>query len=254
MSHRRTVEAEFTRQAEPFARSATLRAPELTQRIVDALGDRAGGRVLDLACGPGVLTRVLARRAGRVVGLDLTRRVLEVARRDGEAARAAYVRGSAERTPFASGAFDGLTLRLALHHVPDPAAVLSEVRRLLCPGGRVVVLDVLTSSDPRVAALHNAIEQARDPSHTAFVPGDGLREKLEAAGLSVAVDERWTARRGFAEWAGIIDEPARMARVERLLREHVARGETLGIDLRVEEGDLCFDYRWALFAADAPRP
>ena len=252
MSHRRTVQAEFTRQAESFARSTTLRAPELTQRMVEALGDRADGRVLDLACGPGVLTRVLAREARCVVGLDLTARVLEVARRESNPSRTALVRGAAERTPFADEAFDGVTLRLALHHVPDPAAVLREVRRLLRPGGRAVVLDVLTSSDPRVAALHNEIERARDPSHTAFVPGDGLRTSLEAAELRIARDDRWTLRRSFDKWAAIIDEPERMGRVERRLRACIERGETLGIDLRVEAGALCFDYHWALLAADAP--
>ncbi|MGI9590535.1 MAG: class I SAM-dependent methyltransferase [Myxococcota bacterium] len=144
MSHRRTVQAEFTRQAESFARSTTLRAPEITQRMVEALGDRAAGRILDLACGPGVLTRVLAGEARRVVGLDLTARVLEVARRESEPSCTALVRGAAERTPFADGTFDGVTLRLALHHVPDPAAVLCEVRRLLRPGGRAVVRGLLT--------------------------------------------------------------------------------------------------------------
>jgi len=252
VSHRRTVQDEFTRQAEPFARSATLQAPELTQRIVDALGERARGRILDLACGPGVLTSVLGRAARSVVGLDLTARVLEVARRTGNPAGAAFVRGAAERTPFADGCFDGVTLRLALHHVQEAGAVLREVRRLLRPAGRVVVLDVLPSSDPRIAALHNEIERARDPSHTAFVPGDSLRDAIEAAGLAVAVHERWTSRRSFEEWAAIIDEPGRMERVEARLRGCIEAGETLGIDLRVEADAICFDYRWGLFAADAP--
>ena len=252
MSHSRTVQDEFTRQAEPFARSATLRAPEITERIGEALGPRASGRILDLACGPGVLTAPLCQNAHSVIGLDLTHRVLEVAKRASDPARAAFVRGAAEQTPFADGGFDAVTLRLAPHHVLDPGAVLREVRRLLRPGGRVVVLDVLTSGDPRVAALHNEIERARDPSHTAFVPGDTLRSSIEAAQLSVALEQRWQSQRTFAEWAAIIDEPERMNEVDHRLRAHVEAGETLGIDLRVSDGTLCFDYRWALIAADAP--
>lgn len=251
MSHRRTVQAEFTRQAEPFARSQALRAPELTQRIVEALGARAEGRVLDLACGPGVLTAALCQRARRVTGLDLTPRVLEVARRGADPERADFALGPAEWTPFADGSFDGVTIRLALHHVEDPAAVLREARRVTRPDGRLVVLDVLTSSDPRIASAHNEVERLRDPSHTCFVPGDALRESIETAGFRVVRDERWTGRRSFAEWAAIIDDPARMAEVERRLRAHLDAGERLGIELRVESGELCFDYPWALLAADA---
>ena len=252
MSHNRRVQAEFTRQAEPFARSAALKAPELTARIGEALGTRASGRILDLACGPGVLTAQLCRDARSVIGLDLTRRVLQVAKSAGDPERAAFVLGAAEQAPFADGCFDAVTLRLALHHVVDPGVVMREVRRLLRPGGRAVVLDVLTSGDPRVAALHNEIERARDPSHTAFVPGDALRNSIEAAQLSVAVEQRWQSQRCFAEWAAIIDEPERMDEVARRLRAHIDAGETLGIDLRVSGGELCFDYRWALIAADAP--
>jgi ubiquinone/menaquinone biosynthesis C-methylase UbiE len=252
VSHNRRVQDEFTRQAEPFARSATLKAPELTERIGEALGPRASGRILDLACGPGVLTTYLCRSARIVIGLDLTHRVLEVAKGASDPARAAFVRGAAERAAFADGSFDAVAIRLALHHVMDAGAVLREVRRLLRPGGRVAVLDVLTSEDPRVAALHNEIERARDPSHTAFVPAEALRSSIEAAGLSVASEQRWQSPRSFTEWAAIIDEPERMDEVAQRLRAHVDAGETLGIDLRATDRDLFFDYRWALIAADAP--
>jgi SAM-dependent methyltransferase len=128
--------------------------------------------------------------------------------------------------------------------------VLREVRRLLRPGGRLVLLDILTSADPAVAARHNEIERARDPSHTAFRPGDELRDRIEAAGLAITEDARWSRQRSFDEWAAIIDEPERMADVERRMRALVREGDPLGIDLREEDGALCFDYRWGLFAAD----
>jgi tRNA/tmRNA/rRNA uracil-C5-methylase (TrmA/RlmC/RlmD family) len=78
--HSKIVATEFARQAEAFARAPELQAPEVTRWIADALGDLGADRILDLACGPGVLAPVLAHQARVVVGVDLTDEVLRVAR------------------------------------------------------------------------------------------------------------------------------------------------------------------------------
>lgn len=252
MKHREIVQSEFTRQAESFAASAGLAAPEVTDRIGAALREPAASRVLDFACGPGVLLPTLAAGARWVVGLDLTAETLRVARRS--AARAgmpALVRADAERAPFASASFDAVVLRLAIHHMSRPEAVLEEARRLLRPGGRLLVLDILTSSDPATATLHNAIERLRDPSHSAFVPEAELARSITAAGFSVLASEVWSMPRRFSEWAAVISDPARMGPLEVVLRELARAGVAAGIDLR-EEGDLlCFTYTWAFLVAEA---
>jgi len=97
LGHRETVESEFTRQAESFRASPTLAAPLLSERIGEALGDSAG-RVLDLACGPGLVLRTIGARSRSVVGLDLTPRNLELARSEASTAALHLVRGLAERS------------------------------------------------------------------------------------------------------------------------------------------------------------
>ena len=114
------------------------------ERLVDRAGVGAEDRVLDVGCGTGVVARRAASRVGEggaVVGLDANERMLDVA----EAAAAESVSpiewrpGDAAELPFADGAFDVALCQQALQFVPDPEAALSEVRRVLAPGGRVAV-------------------------------------------------------------------------------------------------------------------
>ena len=148
MDHSSTVKSEFRRQAREFSSSPDLISTEVTDPILRAVSELESPRVLDVACGPGVVTHPLAQVARSVVGMDLTLETLRLAeQRSSAALRPAFVRGYAEHPPFAPASFDAAVLRLALHHIEDPVEVLRAVRELLRPGGRVVVLDVLSAND-----------------------------------------------------------------------------------------------------------
>jgi len=100
--------------------------------------------VADLGCGTGVVTRRLAERVGpdvRVLGVDLSERLLEVARGLSAGSGIDWCHASVEALPLAEGSVDVVVLHTLMSHVPDPGAVLAEVKRVLRPGGRVVVFD-----------------------------------------------------------------------------------------------------------------
>jgi ubiquinone/menaquinone biosynthesis C-methylase UbiE len=80
MDDAKRVKQEFTRQADRFASSTAVTDVQLTQRFVDAIGADAGGVILDVACGPGIVSAALAARAREVVGLDITPEMLNKAR------------------------------------------------------------------------------------------------------------------------------------------------------------------------------
>jgi ubiquinone/menaquinone biosynthesis C-methylase UbiE len=214
-------------------------------------GDTTVGRILDVACGPGVLAPVLGPRAEHLVGLDLTAETLRLARERSEVEHVSWVRGLAGAAPFAAGSFDAAVVRLALHHFEDPGAVLSEVRRLLRVGGRLVVLDVLTSEDEAIAELHNAIERLRDPSHASFMAAPAHCETIRGTGFEITDEARWETPRRYTEWAQIISDPVRMDALEVMLRHLSRAGIDGGIALREENGTLWFTYRWHLVTADA---
>lgn len=100
-------------------------------------GDIVGQRVCDLACGQGIVARLLAQRGARVVGVDLSRRLLALARRCevAEPRGVSYLQGDARALALAAETFDGVLCNLALMDMPDLAAVCGEVRRVLRPQG-----------------------------------------------------------------------------------------------------------------------
>jgi ubiquinone/menaquinone biosynthesis C-methylase UbiE len=110
--------------------------------MLDMVALRPGERVLDVACGTGLISFRVAETVGRrgaVVGTDISGEMVEAAR--GSAAKrglnnASFERSDAEELPFADASFDAAVCGLGLMYVPDPVKALCEMRRLLRPGGR----------------------------------------------------------------------------------------------------------------------
>jgi demethylmenaquinone methyltransferase / 2-methoxy-6-polyprenyl-1,4-benzoquinol methylase len=119
---------------------------------VGAVEAEPGDRVLDIACGTGLVTAALIERwSCRVVGLDQSGAMLERARSKVDAnprlaARASFVEGEAERLPFADDEFDHLTFTYLLRYVDEPGATLRELARVVKPGGRVASLEFCVPS------------------------------------------------------------------------------------------------------------
>lgn len=98
----------------------------------------------DLGCGTGHTSEALAPFVARVIAVDGSSAMLDAAReRLSHHGNVALENSELESLPIADSSLDAALLILALHHVPDPLAVLSEARRVLKPGGRLVVLDML---------------------------------------------------------------------------------------------------------------
>ena len=104
-----------------------------------------GGRVLDLACGTCDMSLDLLKHRpdARVAAADLSRVMLGLAARKVPQA-VSLVNAPAEALPFAEGAFDGAMIAFGIRNVPDYRAGLREMRRVLRPGGRIVVLEFST--------------------------------------------------------------------------------------------------------------
>jgi ubiquinone/menaquinone biosynthesis C-methylase UbiE len=117
--------------------------PATNERIIDAFvrlsGLPAGARVVDLGCGSGVFTDALQRRGYCCAGVDLSSKLIAIARN--KFPKIKFIEGDAEQLPFNDGSFDGVLLSGLIHHLPDPSGCASEVLRILRPGGKFVAFD-----------------------------------------------------------------------------------------------------------------
>jgi ubiquinone/menaquinone biosynthesis C-methylase UbiE len=173
MEHTKIVQEQFERQGEIYAAMAQVQDTKGHQAIVRACGTNASHRVLDVACGPGFLTRQFASVAGEVVGIDVTNKFLTMAtaaaKQDG-LSNLTFQQGDVNELPFEAASFDIVCCRAAFHHFPQPQRVLSEMTRVLKPGGKIAIADLIVSEDQAKADYHNKMEVLIDPSHARALP------------------------------------------------------------------------------------
>jgi demethylmenaquinone methyltransferase/2-methoxy-6-polyprenyl-1,4-benzoquinol methylase len=105
-----------------------------------------GDRVLDAACGTGDLAVIAAQAGAQVTGLDFSERMLERARR--KAPELEWVRGDMLALPFEDASFDAATVGFGVRNVEDLAAAVSELCRVLRPGGRLGILEITRPRGP----------------------------------------------------------------------------------------------------------
>jgi len=131
--YNRWAEAYATANAEGFF-NAWYEKPAMLRM----LGDPTGQRILDVGCGSGPTAAALTRQKADVSGFDVSAAMIEIARRSLPAADL-RVHDLADPLPWADATFDTVVASLVLHYLADWTAPLSELRRVLTPGGRLLV-------------------------------------------------------------------------------------------------------------------
>ncbi|MDX2052148.1 MAG: bifunctional demethylmenaquinone methyltransferase/2-methoxy-6-polyprenyl-1,4-benzoquinol methylase UbiE [Polyangiaceae bacterium] len=164
--------------------------------------------VLDLATGTGdvAIAAALAEPTARVVGVDPSEEMMVVGRRkisaSGLSARVSLLLGDAQALTFGEASFDGISMAFGIRNVPDRLRALAEMKRVLKPGGRVVILELSEPPNgvmgalakfhvhvlvPWLGALVSGAHEYRylQRSIAAFPPASEFAKLIEAAGLVV---------------------------------------------------------------------
>jgi ubiquinone/menaquinone biosynthesis C-methylase UbiE len=180
--------AHYDRWASAYGRSRLL--PSLQKKAFAELKPGSDDRFLDVACGTGGLVREVAPQVDRALGVDLSEGMLEIARARTAAAadhsRLANIefhQAPSDALPFADGEFTALVCTTALHHFPDPQASISEMARVLAPGGRLVIGDA--SRDLLVTKLADRLYRRFEAGHVGLQRKRDIEAMLSEAGLAV---------------------------------------------------------------------
>ena len=146
----------------------------LTAEAVVAPGDR----VLDACCGTGDLALAARAAGGRVVGLDFSERMLERARR--KSSEIEWVKGDLLRLPFVDGLFGAATVGFGVRNLADLDAGLRELRRVVRPGGRLGILEIVRPNGP-LALFYRAWFDGLIPLAGKALPGGAAYSYLPAS-------------------------------------------------------------------------
>jgi len=177
-------------------------ASPLAIDLIAAAALRPGQRVLDVACGTGVVARLAAARVGpkgTVAGIDLNPGMLEVARSvTPDEVTIEWLEASAENLPFPDASFDVVLCQMSLQFFPDKVAALREIRRVLVPEGRLV-LNVLGAISKIFVALAEGVGRHIKPELEGFVrqvfslpDPEELQRLLREAGFKEASSHAYT--------------------------------------------------------------
>jgi demethylmenaquinone methyltransferase/2-methoxy-6-polyprenyl-1,4-benzoquinol methylase len=124
------------------------------RRLVNLAAPAPDARALDLATGTGDIAFAVGERGARVVGLDVTRRMIELARAKASRKGPSFLVGDMMALPFATGSFDLVTTGYGLRNVPDLTAAIDEIQRVLKPGGQALSLDFDRPANAVVRAVY----------------------------------------------------------------------------------------------------
>jgi SAM-dependent methyltransferase len=250
-THRDTILDQFTRQAVPFSTAPGIQDQEALRLVVDASGAGPDDTVLDVACGPGLVTCAFARVVRHATGLDLTPAMLDRARAlqaEHGLTNVTWQQGEAVPLPYPDGVFSIIVSRFAFHHFLEPARALAEMRRVCADRGRVVVVD--SAPAPDKAGAFNAMEKLRDPSHVRAMPVEELRGLFATAGLP---QPRVTHYRLEGELEGLLKRSFPKPGDEDEIRRRFAAAladDALGIGTRREGHEIRFGYPVAVLVAE----
>jgi ubiquinone/menaquinone biosynthesis C-methylase UbiE len=208
-------------------------------------------RVLDLACGTGIVTCELAKEAKEAVGLDITKEMLSQAIKKQHIEKLTNISfelGDVEKLSYENGSFDVVITRYSFHHFLDVKKVFDEMLRVCKIGGKIVVVDI--ALEKRYEKAFNEMERFRDSSHTRALTKAEFEDlfanerltNCRTSGYKVEVELEEQLKASFPNEGD--DE-----KIREILKNDII-SDMLGVDSHVKEGKIYFSYPISVFSAD----
>lgn len=229
---------QFNANAEKYAASHVHKFGPSLPVLLELAAPIKGNAALDVATGTGNTALAIAPFVERVIGLDMATKMLEQARmralEEGHA-NASFLEGSAEALPFPDSSFTLVTSRHAPHHFWDAPKFLSEVARVLKPGGRFVMADQVTL-EAKNKPWVDEYQRTRDPSHFTQRTVDEWQGLARDAGLTWITHQTVPYRLEFEWWTA--QSGCTTERVSRLIELLENAPDEIGLERKPDGSPL----------------
>ncbi len=244
MTNIQRAQRQFGRLSSRYASSPIHAAGESLQVLADFAAVRPGELAVDIGTGAGFTAAALAQSGARAVATDPTlpmlHRTRELARDRGLALALALAQG--ERLPLATASVDVVACRLACHHFEDLPTAIAEFRRVVKPGGRVVIADTVAPEDDALAVWMNDVELRRDSTHVRDWKPLEWRELLASHGFDIARDHMAKSPQEFGVWVHRAGTPSGAIPALRHDFENPPPGATEAWGLRNDGGTITWHW------------
>ncbi len=228
MDQQQLTVKQFGARASSYLNSTVHASGADLERLKSLVTDLRSARVLDLGCGAGHASfAAAAGGARRVTAYDPSADMLEVVAQ--EAAKRGHVSietrvGAAEVLPFDDESFDLVVTRYSAHHWASVPRALAECARVAAPGGKLVVIDLISPENPLLDTSLQVVEFLRDASHVRDYRASEWRAMQSAAGFSEQKFTSWKLPLDFTSWIERIGTPARARGRPACCVRGIARG------------------------------
>ncbi|MDR3430857.1 MAG: class I SAM-dependent methyltransferase [Rouxiella aceris] len=221
-SHTQDVNHKFSPHAGNYLTSQVHAQGADLRQLASLLANYPEARVVDLGCGAGHASFTAASAVGSVIAYDLSQQMLEVVRQAAAEKGLHNIevqQGCAEFLPFADGSIDIVISRYSAHHWHDVGQALREVRRVLKPGGKVIIMDTCSPGHPVLDVHLQTVEKLRDTSHVrSYATGEWL-QMLNDAGLRISQLSTDRLTLEFASWVARLSTPEHFVMAIRQLQQ-----------------------------------
>ena len=248
-THNQLIIDQFSKQSVPFAKIPGHL--DSIETLVYMSGVTKSDRLLDVACGPGVVACVFAKSAEHVTGIDITPGMIEQAelhQKEEGIENVSWRIGDVLPLPYPDDSFSAVVTRYSFHHFLSPKEVLMEMLRVCKPGGKIVVADVAVSSEK--AQAYNTMEKLRDPSHVRALTDSELEGLMSEAGLVNITKSTYEVEIELeTQLNASFPLPGDADKIRALFRSDIGR-DSLGVGAHMHGDEIHFAYPITVLAGD----
>lgn len=239
--HNADIISQFSKQAIPFTQYK--KHLDSVERLVSMSKLKPEDRVLDVACGSGIVLCEFAKKAKSAIGIDITTSMIEQAKKRQAEMKLANITwdiGDVESLPYKSNSFSVVVTRYSFHHFLNPKEVLEEMYRVCKPSGRIVIADVIMTE--KNLPFYNEVEKLRDSSHVSGLTFEqmenlfyqiGLKD-IERSGYSIEMELEKQLKTSFPKEGDV-------EKIRKIFKNDLSKNK-LGLDACLKNGTLHFSF------------